>query len=143
MFCTKCGQPLPENAEFCFKCGTQIGHHILSEVVEEEFIIKQGLCNHIKSPFFTENGHCLLTNKRFIYLKHGLTEILTGGLLKNYTKEFELEIPINQIARIKEGRQGISKTIIICTKSEQNYNFYFSYRQDWVSEFNNLIETNF
>ena len=25
MFCVKCGQQLPDNAKFCFQCGTPVG----------------------------------------------------------------------------------------------------------------------
>ena len=65
------------------------------------------------------------------------------GLLVNLTKgSYDFEIPISDIKEIKDGRQGISKTIIICTNSGEEYNFYFTDRQKWIIEFNNLINKN-
>lgn len=58
----------------------------------------------------------------------------------NLTKgDYDFEILISDIKEIKEGRQGISKTIIICTYCGDEYNFYFTDRMKWIIELNNLI----
>lgn len=62
------------------------------------------------------------------------------GVLVNLTKgSYDFDIPISDIKEIKDGRQGISKTIIICSKSGEEYNFYFKDREKWLFEFKNII----
>ena len=140
MFCSNCGHQLSDNAKFCSECGHPIEPSITQNNKEEK-IIKEGLCNHVKNKFFVQNGHGLLTNKRFIYSKHSLAKIAAMGVLVNLTKgNYDFEIPISEIAGLKEGKQGISKTIIIVTKTGEEYNFYFTDRQIWLIEFQNLIQ---
>lgn len=106
---------------------------------DNEIVIKEGLCNRIKKGF-VQNGHGTLTNKRFIYSKHSIAKIVAVGMLVNLTKgSYEFEIAISDIKEIKDGRHGFSDTIIICTKSGEEYNFYFTDRQIWKIEFENLI----
>ncbi len=142
MFCSNCGNQIDSNAKFCSHCGNKVASDISvsNDTIDKEVVIKEGLCNRVKSKLFVENGHGLLTNKRFIYSKHSLAKIAVMGVLVNATKgSFDFEIPVNQIAGIKEGRQGISKTIIICTKSGEEFNFYFTDKLKWEIEFQNLI----
>lgn len=140
MFCSKCGKQLEDNDVFCSGCGNKVGAEIQQPSEDREIVLKEGLCNKIKSKLFVENGHGLLTNKRFIYSKHSLAKMAVMGVLVNATKgDFDFEIPIKDISGIKEGRQGISKTIIICTRSGEEFNFYFNDKLKWEIEFNNLI----
>lgn len=140
MFCSKCGKQLEDNAVFCSGCGNKVGAEIQQPSEDREIVLKEGLCNRIKSKLFVENGHGLLTNKRFIYSKHSLAKMAVMGVLVNATKgDYDFEIPIKDISGIKEGRQGISKTIIICTRSGEEFNFYFNDKLKWEIEFNNLI----
>lgn len=84
----------------------------------------------------------MLTNKRFIYSKHSLAKIAAMGLLVNFTKgSYDFEIPVSEITEIHDGRQGVSKTIVISTRSGEDYNFYFTDRERWIIEFNNLIRS--
>ena len=139
MFCTNCGRQLPDTAKFCSECGYSINSSEIQNGQEEK-VIKEGLCNRVKSKFFVQNGHGILTNKRFIYSKHSLAKIAGMGVLVNLTKgDQDFDIPIADIAELKEGKQGISKTIIIVTKTGEEYNFYFTDRQIWLIEFQNLI----
>lgn len=142
MYCSKCGKLLEDTAVFCSGCGNKVGSSVQpTQEEDKEIVIKEGICNRIKSKMFVENGHGLLTNKRFIYSKHSLAKIAVMGVLVNATKgTFDFEINVKDIARIKEGRQGISKTIIICTRSGEEFNFYFNDKLKWEIEFNNLIE---
>ena len=58
----------------------------------EEKILIEGLCNRVKGAF-VENGHAVLTNKRFIYSKHSLTKIAAMGVLVNLTKgDFDFDM---------------------------------------------------
>ena len=143
MYCSKCGKQLDDTANFCSGCGSKVGstNEPVQHEADKEIVIKEGLCNRVKSKLFVENGHGLLTNKRFIYSKHSLAKIAIMGVLVNATKgSFDFEIDIEDILRIKEGRQGISKTIIICTKSGEEFNFYFTDKLNWEIEFQNLIK---
>ena len=142
MFCSNCGAELNENSNFCSNCGQPIvsNNKATSTSSDEEIAIKEGLCNRVKSKLFVQNGHGLLTNKRFIYSKHSFAKISVMGVLVNLTKgSYDFDIPISDIKEIKDGRQGISKTIIICTKSGEEYNFYFKDREKWLFEFKNII----
>ena len=142
MFCSNCGAELNENSNFCSNCGQPIvsNNKATSTSSDEEIAIKEGLCNRVKSKLFVQNGHGLLTNKRFIYSKHSVLKTVAIGLLVNLTKgSYDFDIPISDIKEIKDGRQGISKTIIICTKSGEEYNFYFKDREKWLFEFKNII----
>lgn len=142
MFCSNCGAELNENSNFCSNCGQPIvsNNKATSTSSDEEIAIKEGLCNRVKSKLFVQNGHGLLTNKRFIYSKHSFAKIAVMGVLVNLTKgSYDFDIPISDIKEIKDGRQGISKTIIICTKSGEEYNFYFKDREKWLFEFKNII----
>ncbi len=143
MYCLNCGKEIENTSKFCKFCGTEI---ISKEITSnqdnnKEIIIKEGLCNRVKSKLLVQNGHGMLTNKRFIYSKHSLAKIAAMGVLVNLTKgTYDFEIPISEISQIKEGKQGFSKTIIICTKSGEEYNFYFTNKIAWEIEFSNLIK---
>lgn len=143
MFCSNCGNKLDDNAKFCSNCGNQAGTISMPKLnnSDKEIVIKEGLCNRIKSKLFVENGHGLLTNKRFIYSKHSLAKIAVMGVLVNLSKgDYEFDIPVDNISHIKEGRQGFSKTIIVCTKTGEEFNFYFTDKLKWEIEFQNLIK---
>ena len=100
-----------------------------------------GLCNRVKNAFFVQNGSALLTNKRFIYMKHSLPKTFVLGAFVNLTKgDFEFDIPISQILSIEDGKQGISKTIMINTVDGLKYNFYFTKREEWKIAFGNLLK---
>jgi hypothetical protein len=144
MYCSNCGKELIEGAKFCPNCAAQVGQvSNQSQDNQKEIVIKEGLCNRVKSKLYVQNGHGLLTNKRFIYAKHSLAKIAVMGVLVNLTKgDYDFAIPISEIVSLSEGKQGVSKTIIINTKSGKSYNFYFNDRQRWIIEFNNLIANN-
>lgn len=145
MFCSNCGAELNENSNFCSNCGQPItsNNTANSDSSDEEIVIKEGVCNRVKSKLYVQNGHGLLTNKRFIYSKHSVLKTVAIGLLVNLTKgSYDFDIPISDIKEIKDGRQGFSKTIIIRTKSGEEYNFYFTDRQKWLIEFENVIKRN-
>ena len=145
MFCHKCGKPLAEGAIFCSYCGCRVVADPVCESPgdDREIIIKEGLCNRVKSKLFVQNGHGTLTNKRFIYSKHSLAKIAVMGVFVNLTKgSFDFDIPVSEISGLRDGRQGVSKTIIITTKTGEEFNFYFTDREKWKIELNNVISSN-
>lgn len=143
MFCSKCGKEIEEGARFCSKCGKEIDITADATIKEDnsEIIIREGLCNRVKYKLYVQNGHGMLTNKRFIYSKHSLASIAAMGILVNLTSgTYDFEILISDIVSMREGRQGVSKTIILTTKSGEEFNFYFNEREKWEAEFQKLIE---
>ena len=143
MFCSHCGKPLDPGAKFCPNCGSPVvADPSVDGNNEKETVIKEGICNRcIKGKGFVQNGHAILTNKRFIYCKHSLAKTIAIGVLINLTKgSYDFDIPISEITGIHDGKHGFSKTIIITTKSGDEYNFYFTDRESWKIEFNNLIQ---
>lgn len=134
--CPECGKEISDKATNCPNCGYPINN----VTDNQEKIIMSGLCNRVKSTLFVQNGSALLTNKRFIYMKHSLPKTFVLGAFVNLTKgDFEFDIPINQISSIEDGRQGISKTLIINTMDGIKYNFYFTKREEWKIAFGNLL----
>jgi hypothetical protein len=135
MFCMKCGAKLPDEVMFCSSCGTRVGSEVLkseSTLNQPEKVIMQGLCNRVKSKLYVQNGKAMLTNHRFIYLKHSFAKILAIGFFVNLTSgDIDFDIPLTEIQSLEDGRQGVSKTIIINTKSGERYNFYFTRREEW------------
>lgn len=141
MFCIKCGTQLPNEASFCTSCGEKVGTKSLASSDEGEKVLMSGLCNRVKSPLFVQNGNAILTNKRFVYLKHKLAKIFAIGALVNFTEgSYEFDIPLNEISSIEDGRQGFSKTIIINTYSGNRYNFYFTKREEWKIVLQNAMQ---
>lgn len=130
MYCSNCGAELASNSLFCSKCGSKVGGSL--ERKEPETILMKGLCNRVKSALLVQNGSAILTNKRFIYLKHSLAKTMVIGAFVNLTKgSYDFDIPLSNISNIEDGRQGISKTIIINTKDGGKYNFYVTNREEW------------
>lgn len=140
MYCSNCGAELAPDSLFCNKCGTKVGG--APDHSESETILMKGICNRVKSPLFVQNGSAILTNKRFIYLKHSLAKTIVIGAAINLTKgSYDFDIPLADISNIEDGRQGISKTIIINTKSGEKYNFYVTNREEWKIHIQSAIDT--
>jgi len=100
----------------------------------------EGLCNRVKSKLFVQNGKGMLTNKRFVYFKHGFGKIMVMGALVNLTQgDIDFEIPISDIDHLEDGRQGVSKTIKVFTKAGEMYHFYFTKREHWIIAFQNVL----
>lgn len=144
--CPECKKEISNKAASCPNCGCPIHTVQPQEIVNREsekpeIVLMQGLCNHVKNALLVKNGNGMLTNHRFIYLKHSLIKILVVGALVNLTKgSFEFDIPLDNISSIEDGRQGISKTIVINTKDGKRYNFYFTNREEWKIKLQSAIE---
>lgn len=105
----------------------------------EEKILIEGLCNRVKGTF-VENGHAMLTNKRFIYSKHSLTKIAAMGVLVNLTKgDFDFEIKIEDIKEVSEAKRLFDKILVVSTMSGDEYKFFFTKLEEWKIHFNNLL----
>jgi hypothetical protein len=144
MYCSNCGKSILDESKFCNECGhkTDIGDTKNTSISKSspETVIMQGLCNRVKSAIYVQNGKAILTSHRFIYLKHSFIKILAIGAFVNFTSgDIDFDIPISNISHIDNGRQGISKTIRIHTKTGETYNFYFTKRVEWEIAFNNAI----
>lgn len=140
MFCSKCGKQLQDDSIFCNGCGAKTVTVKNAAKSSGEVVLMQGLCNRIKSPFYVQNGKAMLTDRRFVYLKHSFVKTLAIGLLVNLTPgEYEFDIPLSEICSIEEGRQGVSQTIVINTKSGERYHFYFTNREQWKAAFRNSV----
>ena len=107
----------------------------------EEKILIEGLCNRVKGAF-VENGHAMLTNKRFIYSKHSLTKIAAMGVLVNLTKgDFDFEIKIEDIKEVSEAKRLFDKILVVSTMSGDEYKFFFTKLEEWKIHFNNLLSS--
>lgn len=105
----------------------------------EEKILIEGLCNRVKGAF-VENGHAMLTNKRFIYSKHSLTKIAAMGVLVNLTKgDFDFEIKIEDIKEVSEAKRLFDKILVVSTMFGDEYKFFFTKLEEWKIHFNNLL----
>lgn len=105
----------------------------------EEKILIEGLCNRVKGAF-VENGHAMLTNKRFIYSKHSPTKIAAMGVLVNLTKgDFDFEIKIEDIKEVSEAKRLFDKILVVSTMSGDEYKFFFTKLEEWKIHFNNLL----
>lgn len=139
MYCSKCGELLSDDAVFCQKCGAQLKEDPSSE--KDEVIVMKGLCNRVTNPLFVQNGNAILTNKRLIYLKHSIAKTIAIGALINLTEgSYDFDIPLANIRSIADGRQGVSKTIVIHTKDDMKYNFYFTNREEWKIALQNALK---
>ena len=118
-FCTNCGEELLLDAKFCAKCGTPVNSNSRASdtsSLEQEKVIKEGVCNRVKSKLFVENGHGLLTDKRFIYNKHGFGKLLAIGVFVNLTKEDEYNFYFNDRQKwIIEFRNLLGEDCVNCT----------------------------
>lgn len=138
MYCSNCGAELPLNSFFCNKCGFKVV--TTCNTAASETILMKGLCNRVKSPLLVQNGNAILTNQRFIYLKHSLAKTIVIGAFINLTEgSYDFDIPLSNISNIEDGRQGISKTIIINTKNGERYNFYVTNREEWKIKIQNAL----
>lgn len=154
MLCTNCGAQLPDNAKFCAVCGAQMPAGAQQETAfqqeavsnvqptndpTEEVILKKGMCSWVKSPLMVQNGKAVLTNKRFTYKKGKLGQLDSSLFNAIVGTSSNFEILLSDLAGIKEGKQGFSKTLILVTKSGQEYNCFFYDREGWLREFSKFL----
>lgn len=118
------------------------GQQTTQQSMEAEFIVKSGGCNWIKTPALIQNGKGTLTNKRFIYKKGIWNFIETGIANKIMSGDKNFEFSLTELKAIEIGRQGMQKTIILQLKNGVSYNCFFYEMEEWVKEFNKIIEIN-
>ena len=138
--CPECEKKISDKANACPNCGYPVNRYLVERSEKlQETIILNGLCNRVKG-LFVQNGKGMLTNHRFIYLKHSIGEILAFGALVNLKEgSYEFDIPLEDIEAIEEGRHGVSKILVIYTKNGEKYKFYLSHLEKWKNAFNNLL----
>ena len=97
----------------------------------EERVLIEGVANEVKG-FFVENGHGLLTNRRFIYSKHNVAKTLMIGALVNLTMgSFKYEIPLSDISSISVGSFRLGSALTIMTHSGGTYKFGVLKPTEW------------
>lgn len=141
--CPDCGREISDKAAACVGCGCPITQSTIAAETREadkpEVVLMKGLCNKC-GKFSVQNGSGMLTNHRFVYMKHSLGKIFAIGALANLTQgDFEFDIPLNEITGIQDGRHGFSKTIIIQTTDGQQYEFYINNREEWKIKIQSAI----
>lgn len=145
--CPECGREISDKSISCVGCGFPIqsgleqGGTTKRERDNPEIVLMEGLCNQC-SKFFVKNGNAILTNHRFLYLKHSIAKTIAIGVLINMTKgSYEYEIPLSEISKISDGRHGVSKTIVISTKSGDRYEYYVTKREEWKIKLESAVKT--
>ena len=141
MICMKCGAELLDEAAFCKNCGTLAGSKVQkvnSQLYRTEKVVKEGLCNYMKNNNKVRKGKALLTNHRFVFFKLGFSRTFSMIFLGNITNG-DIYIPLSEIRSIKSGSQGACKTIIIITKSSENYVFNFDVTIEWKNAIQKAI----
>lgn len=142
MVCKNCGKELAPNVKFCSYCGvnTDNNENLGNKNDKSEIVLMEGLCNRVFYHLIVQNGRAVLTNKRFIYLKHNLGKTIAMGPLVNLTKgDYDFDIPLENISAIGDGRQGVSKTIVFHTSDGKKYNFYVRHREEWKAKLQNAM----
>ena len=105
----------------------------------QEKSMLEGLCNRILGAY-VQNGHGMITNKRFVYSKHKFSTMFVMGALVNLTKgEYEFDIPASDIASVEETKRLFDKILVVNTKRGEQYSFFFTKREEWKIAFNNLM----
>lgn len=154
MFCYRCGAEVLEEDIFCTECGTNLrarndapnnfetkkaeqtvapsGSNDAGE--EEEDIIKQGKCNWIINPLLIQNGSAVLTNKRFVFKRGVLNFLETKVAAKILGKGAGLEILLDDIIGLRQGKQGVTKTVVIRTRdSKEHVCMFYGEWQEWLN----------
>ena len=140
--CPECGREISDRAAACPGCGCPISSTTGTadrEANKPETILMEGLCNQCVG-MRVKNGSAILTNHRFVYLKHSIAKLAAMGVLANLTKgSYEYEIPLGDISRVEDSRHGISKTITIITTTGESYEFYMTKREEWKIKIESAI----
>lgn len=98
----------------------------------EEKVLVEGVANPIVKFGIVKNGRGILTNKRFIFCKHGLAKVLAIGMLINLTKgEYEYDIPLSDIKSIETGKYKLGHALTITTNDGKVYKYGILKEADW------------
>lgn len=142
--CPECGREISDKAAACVGCGFPINPAAqatiaMREAEKPEIVLMKGLCNKC-GGFAVQNGSGMLTNHRFVYMKHSMGKIFAIGVFVNLTQgDFEFDIPLNEISSIGTGKHGMSKTIVLCTKDGTRHEFYVNNQEEWKIKIKSAI----
>lgn len=147
--CPNCGAPYNPKLRNCEYCGSYL---IFTDKNEENYInmsfevpadkknyngiyvygirlvgdekpIRMGVANYSKSAFNTVGGHLLLTNKRLIFISHGM----------NFGGKIELELNLNDLIKAEVGANLIiSGKFSVTDKYNKNYSYVVYGRHEWA-----------
>lgn len=107
----------------------------------EEKVFIEGVANPLsKHGFAFKNGKGVLTNKRFIFCKHGLAKTITIGIWVNLTKgDYEYDIPLEKIKKIEILNKGIRGHVLCLNTEDQVHKYGILKALDWEIAFNNVL----
>ncbi len=139
MFCTKCGHEIDASSRFCSFCGQEKGNagpvtKANNVAASSNFgfhdgkrLVCEGRCTWVYSPVNSFLGNAKLTEDTFYYKR---TMVSVVGSLGNVPKEFSFNL--SDIANIRDGKMGISDTLVITLYSGREFNFSFSNKGLWI-----------
>lgn len=164
IFCTSCGYEMPENANFCPKCGTKAEHKAqeVYDVLEYEEINDtgaEGNSLHYKKVWFVEGDRKISNSPWFtdldIYTDHieykkkfTTGNVFTGGLgamavSAAKAKKYDMvHIPFSQIRNITfEKEKGIDGQKLVHIYMKDGGQFHFALMTINVKENEKLFQT--
>lgn len=97
---------------------------------EDEKIHIEGRATYIKSALKVNGGYAFLTSKRFVFAgsNSALSNALSGS---PYDNDILFSIPIGDISNVQEGKHGLTKKVIITTKTGDEYSVQFDPHEKW------------
>ena len=109
----------------------------------EEKIVMEGVANPV-TKLMVQNGHGVLTTKRFIYGKHSLGKTLALGILVNATKgSFEYDIPLEDIATATADRFRLGHALTITKKDGTVFKYGIVKPKEWQAAFDKALAGEF
>lgn len=116
---------------------------------EQEYTIKTGNCNWVKSSMVIQNGKAMLTNKRFIYSMNKLGTLGNAVLNRANGSDKNFEFNLSSIEEISEGKQGIAPTLVFRLKNGRQYICTFTKTMgigyetaEWLKQIRSVIKEN-
>lgn len=105
----------------------------------EERVLVEGVANQING-LFVGQGHGVLTNKRFIYSKHGFAKTLVMGAFVNLTKgSYDYDIAREDIKSIEVGKVRLGSGLIITKNNGEVLRYGILKAVDWKIAVDNFL----
>lgn len=142
MNCHSCGASLSQDANFCRNCGIPVQKAAAppSENTEEINLAESACALSIGKSLRASRGRILLTNRRIIYFKHGVAKTLLMGHAVHLTKgDYDKEIALSDIARFREGRQGINHYLDVFTIQGDHLRIFIYRYEPWITALRGVL----
>ena len=106
-----------------------------------ETVLMEGMANPIRKSGFVGNGRAALTDRRFVFFKHGIAKVLVLGALVNLTSgSFEYDIPVSAMKDVSIRRYGLGYALIITCRDHSIYRYGITEPEKWMKAFEAAIE---